>query len=311
MWYNSADIHKLLVRRRNMFGYVKPHLPELLVKEHEFYRATYCGICRAMKKHTGFFSNVAITYDSVFLALIRMIYVPDSDIGAEKHRCIAHPMKRKGMLKENDAIVYTAKAFAILTYHKTLDDLHDEKLAKRALVSVARPIFKRGKRKASLDFISTVCKEKLDAITAMEDAGEESVDNPASLFGELLGEIFAYGFSGNDKLVLYTAGYHLGRFIYAADAAEDYEDDRLKGKYNPYVIAYGGEPLTDENRSTIKCALILECKKIEGAINLLPFGERRIIENIIKNTIYLGLTKRIEFLDGAKNEKEDEKETEQ
>lgn len=293
-----------------MFGYVKPVHSELLVKEHEFYKATYCGICRAMKKHTGFFSNVAITYDSVFLALIRMIFVPDSDIGADKRRCIAHPMKRKGMIKENDAIVYTAKAFAILTYYKTLDDVRDEKLLKRTLVSVSRPIFKRGKRKASLDFISSVCKEKLDAINSMEDSGEASVDNPASLFGELLGEIFAYGFSGSDRLVLYTAGYHLGRFIYAADAAEDYDGDRRSGKYNPYVIAYGGEPLTRENRESIKCALILECKKIEGAINLLPFGERRIIENIIKNIIYLGLVKRIEFLD-RDGENEDKKETKQ
>ena len=311
MWYNKHNVAFNALGRKNMFGYVKPVHSELLVKEHEFYKATYCGICRAMKKHTGFFSNVAITYDSVFLALIRMIYVPDSDIGAEKRRCIAHPMKRKGMLKENDAIVYTAKAFAILTYYKSLDDLRDEKLIKKTLVSAARPIFKRGKRKASLDFISTVCKEKLDAINAMEDGGEESVDNPASLFGELLGEIFAFGFSGNDRLVLYTAGYHLGRFIYAADAAEDYEDDRKTGKYNPYVLAYKGEPLSAENRNTIKCALILECKKIESAINLLPFGERRIIENIIKNIIYLGLIKRIEFLDGAKNEKEDKKEIEQ
>ena len=293
-----------------MFGYVKPVHSELLVKEHEFYKATYCGICRAMKKHTGFFSNVALTYDSVFLALVRMLFVPDSDIGAERRRCVAHPLKKKGMLRENEALVYTAKAFAILTYHKTLDDIRDEKLIKKTLVRTARPIFKRGKKKARLDVLSKLCKEKLDAINELEDRGEESVDNPASLFGELLGEIFAYGFSGSDRLVLYTAGYHLGRFIYAADAAEDYEDDRVSGKYNPYVKAYGGEPLTAENKQTIKCALVLECKKIEGAVNLFPFGERRVIENIIKNIIYLGLIKRIEFLD-TKAEDRDKKEIEQ
>ena len=294
-----------------MFGYVKPVHSELLVKEHEFYKATYCGICRAMKKHTGFFSNVALTYDSVFLALVRMLFVPDSDIGVEKRRCIAHPMKRKGMLRENEAIRYTARAFAILTYHKMLDDIRDEKAVKKALVYTARPVFKRGSRKAQLDFLSEVCADKLLKINEMEESGEESVDNPASLFGELLGEIFAYGFSANDRLVLYTAGYHLGRFIYAADAAEDYEDDRKSGKYNPYVLAYEGKPLSAENKKTIKCALILECKRIEGAVNLFPFGERRVIENIIKNIIYLGLIKRIEFLDEPEehtlNEKEIEK----
>ena len=60
---------------------------------------------------------------------------------------------------------------------------------------------------------------------------------------------------------------------------------------------YGGEPLTYENRQTIKCGLILECRELEGAVNLLPFGKLATIENIIRNVIYLGLTKRIEFLD--------------
>ena len=289
-----------------MFGYVKPVSAELLVKENEFYKATYCGICRAMKRHTGFFSNVALAYDSVFLALVRMLYVGDGQIGLEKQRCVAHPLKKKAMLKENDALVYTAKAFAILTYHKTLDDIADEKYIKRLAVSTARPIFKRGSRLSGLDYLSELTAQKLAAITEMERAGEESVDKPGSVFGELLGEIFAYGFSGSDRLVLYSTGYHLGRFIYAADAAEDYDEDLRCGKYNPYVKMYGGKSLTDENRASIKCALILECKKIEGAVNLLPFGERRVIENIIKNIIYLGLIKRIEFLDkrGDENKKE-------
>ena len=85
MWYNNPNIAFLrFTEGENMFGYVKPVHSELLVKEHEFYKATYCGICRAMKKHTGFFSNVAITYDSVFLALIRMVFVADKAFYTQK-----------------------------------------------------------------------------------------------------------------------------------------------------------------------------------------------------------------------------------
>ena len=109
-----------------MFGYVKPVVSEMLVREHEFYKATYCGICRAMKNHTGVLSNVTLSYDSVFLALIRMLYIPDEEFKAEKKRCIAHPAKKRPMLKENSAIEYTAKAFAVLTYFKIKDDLADE-----------------------------------------------------------------------------------------------------------------------------------------------------------------------------------------
>ena len=41
-----------------------------------------------------------------------MLYIADDDFGAEQRRCIAHPAKKRQMLKENTAIEYTAKAFA-------------------------------------------------------------------------------------------------------------------------------------------------------------------------------------------------------
>ena len=291
-----------------MFGYVKPVVGEMLVREHEFYKATYCGICRAMKKHTGKLSNITLSYDSVFLALVRMLYIDDCDFGAENRRCIAHPLKKRPMLKENSAIEYTARAFAVLTYHKTLDDLSDESGLKKAAVRAVRPIASHADKKARLRSLSDVVGEGLAKITELERAGCESVDEPASLFGELLGEIFAFGLPERDRLVPYQCGYHLGKFIYAADAAEDYEKDLERKRYNPYVLYYGGKTLTLENKSTIKCALLLECKKIESAVNLLPYGSRATIENIINNIIYLGLVKRIEFLDKDGTEEKTSKE---
>ena len=280
-----------------MFGYVKPVAGELLVKEHEFYRATYCGICRAMKKHTGTLSNVTLSYDSVFLALVRMLYIEDSAFACDNRRCIAHPTKKRPMLRENSATRYTARAFAILAYYKTMDDLSDESGMKRLAVGAVRPIASYANKKAALLELSDIVRDRLNKITALERAECDSVDEPAALFGELLGEIFAYGLAESERLVPYECGYHLGKFIYAADAADDYEKDRKHGSYNPYVLHYGGAPLTRENRATIKCGLLLECKKIEAAMNLLPYGNRKTIENILNNIIYLGLIKRIEFLD--------------
>ena len=293
-----------------MFGYVKPVAGELLVKEYEFYRATYCGICRAMKKHTGTFSNVTLTYDSVFLALARMLFVPDEAFAVEKKRCIAHPMKRRPMLKMNDALEYTARVFAIFSYYKMRDDFADEGFWKKLALTTVRPILSHGNKKAKMPSLSEIISSKLDEITALESAGCKSVDEVAEPFGELLGEVFAGGLDGSDRLVMYECGYHLGKFIYAADAAEDYEEDRRLGKYNPYVLAYGKEALTPENKRTIKTALILECKRIEGAVNLMPFGGRITLERIIKNIIYLGLTDRIKFLDSEEKnnpDKENEK----
>lgn len=280
-----------------MFGYVKPEVSELLVKEHEFYKATYCGICRSMKKHTGALSNVTLSFDSVFLALVRMAYIPDDALSSKMRRCIAHPLSKKCMLNDNEAIEYTARAFAILTYYKMMDDLHDEGGAKRLAVKLARPITKSAKKKAGISELEKTVREKLEAIGALEDEKCSSVDEPAQLFGELLGEIFAHGLEGDARLVTESVGFHLGKFIYAADAAEDYDEDRREGKYNPFVIAYDGKDLTDENKQTIKTALLLECRRLEAAVNLIPFENKITAERIVENIIYLGLVKRIKFLD--------------
>ncbi len=288
-----------------MFGYVKPDIKELLVKEHEFYKSTYCGICRSMKKHTGALSTVTITYDSVFLALVRMAYIPDSELSSSMRRCVAHPLKKRCMLTDNSAIEYTARAFAILSYYKMQDDLSDEGLAKRMLVSATRPLLATAKKKADLTDLAEIVKDRLDKISEIERERRPSIDEPAELFGELLGEIFAYGLEGADRAVTYEVGFRLGKFILLADAIDDYDSDLKSGKYNPFVIAYGGAELTYENKQNVKTTLLIECKKLEVAINLVPFGNKITIENIVRNIIYLGLTKRIEFLD--KDVKEDKK----
>jgi hypothetical protein len=287
-----------------MFGYVKPYHPELLVKDYEFYRATYCGICRSMKKHTGVLSNVTLSYDSVLLALVRMLYIPDSEIGAKARRCIAHPLKKRPMLNINSATEYTARAFAILAYYKMRDDIADEGLRKKILITPIRPVLSGGAKRAKIPDIADYIREKLSEISALEGARVSSVDEPAALFGDLLGEVFAHGLSDSDALICRELGKSLGRFIYAADAAEDYEEDRVSGKYNPFVLLYGGEPLTEENKKSIKCGLLLECKKMESAVNLMPFGNRATIENIVRNILYAGLPRRIEFLDKAEDNKD-------
>ena len=284
-----------------MFGYVKPVVGEMLVREHEFYKATYCGICRAMKKHTGGLSNVTLSYDSVFLALVRMLYLPDSDFKAENKRCIAHPLKKRPMLLENSALEYTARAFAVLTYYKMRDDISDEGGLKKLGAAMLGPVTSSAKKMAELSDLEKIVYDGLAEITSLEEGKCPSVDRPAAIFGDILGEIFAYGLDERDALVTRQVGRHLGRFIYAADAAEDYDDDLKTGKYNPFVLLYDGKPLTKENRESIKCGLILECRGLESAVNLLPFGSRRTIESIINNIIYLGLIKRIEFLDEKKD----------
>ena len=83
-----------------MFGYIKPYTPDLLVREHELYRAVYCGLCRAMSHNTGCMSCMALSYDFVFLATVRMV-AEGNRPKAEYRRCLVHPIKKRPSIIEN------------------------------------------------------------------------------------------------------------------------------------------------------------------------------------------------------------------
>ena len=69
-----------------------------------------------------------------------------------------------------------------------------------------------------------------------------------------------------------------------------------------------GSTNRSQNRTNKKPTKARFENALEGAVNLMPFGKRAIIENIIRNIIYLGLPKRIEFLDGDEKAISKEKE---
>ncbi len=278
-----------------MFGYVKPYAPDLYVREYELYRATYCGVCKSMHRHTGFFSTLTLSYDMVFLALVRMLY-GDRRIEVERRRCLVHPFRRRKMLKENAALEYTARVSALLIAENIRDDLHDRGFFKRLRALFLMPYAALSAKRARLPALSATIRTQLRRLYEMERAKETSVDTVASVFGELLGAVFSEGIREEDRETLYDIGHALGCYIYAADAAEDYEDDRRHGAYNPYVLSYGGAALTAEMKATVHTSLLLTLSRLSGAIEYLPFGGADAVEHILKNTVYVGLPERLSFL---------------
>ncbi|MCD8242159.1 MAG: DUF5685 family protein, partial [Lachnospiraceae bacterium] len=53
-----------------MFGYIMVHQPELKVREYETYRASYCGLCRSLKKRHGRIGQMTLSFDMTFIALL-------------------------------------------------------------------------------------------------------------------------------------------------------------------------------------------------------------------------------------------------
>ena len=267
-----------------MFGYIKPHFPELLVKQRDFYNAIYCGLCKCLGKETGHISRLGLSYDFVFLALVRCA-VTDTPFQLKKCGCLLKCSRSKVMVQPNENISYTAAVGSLMGYHKIRDNIRDEKLLKRSVYTLAIPGVAYSKRRGKKhDLPRQHIIDCLQELSNLEANAEPLVDKPADAFGRLLAGVAGYGIAVSaSSLVMERIGYHIGRWIYILDAADDYAKDAKSGSYNPFVIE--GEL----NRERILTALEMELEQVDRLIekvNITDSDILAIIDNILKLGMY-------------------------
>lgn len=270
-----------------MFGYVKPIPAELLVREYEEYRALYCGVCRAMQRHTGRLSALALSYDAVFYAAVRMLLVGERP-HCEPHRCPAHPCKCRSAATDSPVLRDTARAFAILAYGKIEDERADRHGLIRVPLFFASRVMRRAARRARMPELLAAMRAELGTLATLE---REKCPSPDAVFdcsARMLSHFFREGLEGERAEIAGAIGYHLGRFIAALDAAEDYEKDKKRGNYNPYLYRDGGG-FGPAEREMVALALREELCRLEEAMARLPYGDNETLADILKNTLYLSL----------------------
>lgn len=282
-----------------MYGYLRIHVPELKVREQEYYRAVYCGLCRTMGKCTGQCSRMTLSYDFTLFALARMALTGET-VTFKHRRCIAHPLRKRPMAEPTSALRLCANTSAILAHHKVKDDLRDERGLKRTAATAVSPFTSSMRRRAVKqgygDMDRGVCLA-MQELGELETARLPSVDEPATLFGELMGKTLAYGLEGNTAKLAHAMGLHLGRFVYILDAADDYAEDMEKGRYNPLACLYGDPSMTvlsDRKKEELKIALMAELSELERAFDLLDTADQADLRGVLSNILYEGLPRQVE-----------------
>ena len=273
-----------------MLGYVRTDAPELRVREQQYYRAIYCGLCHRMGKCTGQCSRMTLSYDFVFLAALRLALAGEAT-EVKQQRCIRHPFRKRPTLVPCEPLDYCADASAILCYHKLRDDLFDERGAKKLRAQMLRPFlsgaYRRAKkRRPALD---EAVKGHLDVLSSPEaspDGG--SADVSAARFGELMADVFSDGLSGSDARIAAAIGRGLGRWIYLVDAADDFDEDAKRHRPNPYSKRFF-EGVTDADRETVRLALTAHLCDVERAFVLIDSYPAPELREILANILYLGL----------------------
>ena len=268
-----------------MFGYVKPYNPELRVRELEEYKAVYCGLCKQLGRSFGAFARFTLSYDFAFLAMLKTAL--DSEICPETERCacIAHPFCKRIRVRENAAMQMAARAAMISVYYKLLDDREDEGFFRRIGAALLLPFAKRARRKALAFADGAAADEaaaKMSAAQAQLEAEkcqipDAAAEPTANFLAAVLKNCAA---TAEQAAVLERFGYLLGRYVYLCDALDDLEDDRRRGRYNPFLYAGGEAAIAAKN------ALFLTTAELSDDFDLL---ELHRYEGILENIIRIGL----------------------
>ena len=294
-----------------MFGYIKPLAPELRLREHECYRAYYCGLCRAMGSCTGQCSRMTLSYDFVFLAAVRA-YLTGEKPTVRRARCLAHPFKKRLTVEESPQLRYCADASAILSYQKCIDDRLDERGLKRLRARIGTILLSSAYKKAKKRH-PELCARVHELLEELHDyelhAASPSADEPARIFGELMRAVFSEGLDGQTARLASEIGFGIGRWIYLIDAADDLEGDNKHGRFNPYLALLGGKP-TQADREMIETALTAILCETERAYRLFDEPPCAELGEILSNIFYLGLpaqAKKILFPTDCKCKKKDRK----
>ncbi len=285
-----------------MFGYVKIDKAELRVREYEYYRAAYCGLCRSMGKCTGQCSRFALSYDIAFLAQVRMALAGTAP-AFRKRRCIAHPFRSRMMMEPNDELFYAADASALLAFEKCRDDVADKRgigrLIARIRCLLLKGTYTRAKRR--LLELAGVLREKLGELSALEREGRPTVDEPAAIFGEILAALCAHGLDESNARIARVIGNKIGRFIYIVDAIDDIEKDEKSRNFNPVLLFYGKSP-TIEERQMLEDALLVCLSDAAAALDLIGEAADSPRRAVLENILYLGMpatAKRVIWGDSA------------
>lgn len=265
-----------------MFGYIRPVREELKCRDVDLYRATYCGLCRTMRRRCGILAPMVLNFDFTFLAVL--MAPKEGEQLSFSCRCHVPPFRRRCMCTQSAALEAAADESVILAYWQLRDSVRDERFWNGLPARIFSLLLRHSYRRAAArqpEFDRTVVRQ-LEQLHRLEGESCPSIDRPADTFAVLLqAAVPKTGDAGRDRAMEQLL-YHLGRWIYLIDARDDLEEDIRCGAYNPLVLRYDAGHWDEELGLTLNHSLNL----MRSACALIDLGRQ---EELVHNVLYLGL----------------------
>ena len=226
-----------------MFGYVKPEMPYLYLKDDTLYKALYCGVCKSIGKTCSQRARLSLTYDIAFFSAL-VHNLANEDVKIVRQRCITHWIKRRPMVEKGDRLTDLSAMINVeLAYYKIKDDILDGNGGKAKLW-----FFKSSHKKVlkKQPQISAIIEKNYDELFKLEKQKCSSIDMVCEPFSKMMEELGEYALGEKTTEGVKKLFYFLGKWIYLIDALDDYDKDVKEKNYNPFYYAYGEKPTVKE-----------------------------------------------------------------
>ena len=269
-----------------MFGYVRPAAERLTGEQEACFQAAYCGLCHTLGERYGLPGRMILNYDLTFLAML----LSEGQGQQCRRGCVMHPLKGRTCTCGEEAFTLAADMSVILSWWQIQDGIADHGFWSGLKYRAASWMLRRAYRKARLlrPAFDEGTQRHLQALSRLEKEQCPSIDAAADTFAQLLS---AAANEVDDPVkcrVLAQMLYHLGRWIYLIDAADDLKKDAAAGSYNPLPMRYQlpGDTLTDTARQELAQTLDSSIRAMAAAFELWDFGQ---YDPVIESTVYQGL----------------------
>lgn len=270
-----------------MFGYVRPSDDHLTAEDKQRFQAAYCGLCRSLGRRYGLAARMILNYDLAFLA---MLLSREPECPTAHCRCPAHPIRGCDALEPQPAFDAAADLSVILTWWQLTDGVADHGFFRGLPYRAALLLLRRAYRKARArrPGFDACTQAHLEELARLEAEQCPSIDRAADAFAALLAGASEEEADPVRRRVLRQLFYHLGRWVYLVDAADDLSDDLRSGSYNPLALRFPleGGALTAEGRQQLAATLDGSVRAMAAAFELADFG---VYTPVIRATVYEGL----------------------
>ena len=269
-----------------MFGYVYPAPERLNGEEKERFRAVYCGLCHDLGRRYGFFARCFLNYDFTFLAML----LEEGPCCTCAARCPVHPFKKQTCMKGGKGLDTAADLSVILLWWQLRDGIKDHGFRKGLKYRAAALLLRRayGKARQRQQRFDADTQMRLEELAVLEKENCPSIDRPADTFARLLSGVSDVVDEPVKRRVLAELLYHMGRWIYLADAADDLKKDVKSGQYNPLPLRYQlpGDTLDDAAKAALARTMDESIRAMAAAFELWEWGD---YAPVIRAVVYDGL----------------------